>query len=91
MYDLYKSCNPSRAVLFLLLSIFVAYPQPFFVFACRNQDLGMPPRRQPQPVQEIPAVVETAETAEPAEAVEEEIPVVEDETCTADESDFAEE
>ena len=90
MYDLYKSCNPSRAVLFLLLSIFVAYPQPFFVFACRNQDLGMPPRRQPQPVQEIPAVVETAETAEPAEAAQEEIPVAE-EACTADESDFAEE
>ena len=90
LYDLYKSCNPRTALVFLLLSIFVGYPQPFFVFVCRNKDLGMPPRRQPQPVQEIPAVVETAETAEPAEAAQEEIPVAE-EACTADESDFAEE
>lgn len=91
LYDLYKSCNPRRAVLFLMLSIFTVYPMPFFVFACRNKDLGMPPRKQAQPIQELPEVIEEAETAEPAEAAEEEIPVAEDETCTADESDFAEE
>ena len=49
LYDLYKSCNPRTALVFLLLSIFVAYPQPFFVFACRNQDLGIRPESSPSP------------------------------------------
>lgn len=45
LYDLYASCEPRNAVLYLVLSIFFNVTEPFFVFACRNKDLGMPPRR----------------------------------------------
>ena len=80
-YDLYSSCDPSNAVTFLVLSIFFSVTQPFFVFACRKKDRGMPPRKEAQPpVQEIPQAEETLE-AEPMDA----------EPCTADETDFAEE
>ena len=44
-YDLFESCKPSQAVVFLVLSIFFSFLLPFFVFACRKKDLGMPPRR----------------------------------------------
>lgn len=43
-YDLFKSCKPDNAVLFLVLSIFVNVTLPFFIFACRNSDEGMPPK-----------------------------------------------
>ena len=45
LYDLYCSCNPQNGVLFLVLSIVFNITEPFFVFGCRNKDLGMPPRR----------------------------------------------
>lgn len=45
LYDLYKSCNPGNATLFLVLSILVSVTEPFLVFACRKKDLGMPPRQ----------------------------------------------
>ena len=48
LYDLYNSCNPDNAVVFLLLSIFISATQPFFVFSCRKKELGMPSRRQPR-------------------------------------------
>lgn len=44
-YDLFESCKPSQAVAFLILSIFLSFLLPFFVFACRKKDLGMPPRK----------------------------------------------
>ena len=93
LYDLYNSCNPYNAVAFLLLSIFISVTQPFFVFACRKKDLGMPPRKQPQePVQEIPQEIPAAETEAPAEPaadepIEETIQVP-DADCTADDGDF---
>ena len=43
--DLYTSCNPDSSVLFLVLSIILSFTAPFLMFACRNKDLGMPPRR----------------------------------------------
>ena len=43
-YDLFKSCKPDNAVLFLVLSIFVNVTLPFFIFACRNSDEGLPPK-----------------------------------------------
>ena len=43
LYDLYASCDPSNAVLYLLLSIFVNITMPFFLFVCRKKDDGMPP------------------------------------------------
>jgi hypothetical protein len=49
-YDLFRSCDPKKSLVFLLVSIFVSYPLPFFVYSCRNKDLGMPPRTDaPQP------------------------------------------
>ena len=41
-YKVYKSCDPKHATLFLVLSIIFSITMPFFVFACRNKDLGMP-------------------------------------------------
>ena len=66
-YDMYRSCNPDNAVMFLVLGIFFNVTQPFFIFACRKKDLGMPPRKKPQePVQEIPEeTLEPEETEEP--------------------------
>ena len=49
LYDLYRSCNPENSVLFLILSIVVSWLTPVLVFVCRNKDLGMPPRRRPNP------------------------------------------
>lgn len=45
LYNLYASCNPNNAVAFLVLGIFFSFLTPFFIFACRKKDLGMPPRR----------------------------------------------
>lgn len=41
MYDVFASCDPDNAVLFLLLSIFLNI-SPFLVFANREKDRGMP-------------------------------------------------
>lgn len=51
-YDLYRSCNPRNAVVFLVLGIVLPVCQPFFYFACRKKDLGMV---VPQPVTPEPA------------------------------------
>lgn len=50
LYDIFRSCDPGNAVLFLVLSIVLSVTLPFFVFACRNKDFGMPRRR---PVQQV--------------------------------------
>ena len=62
MYDLYVSSDPGNAVLYLVLSIIFSISMPFFVFACRKKDLGMPPRKQT--VQEVLFVEEPADTVE---------------------------
>ena len=81
LYDLYRSCKPGSAVLFLVLGIVFSVAIPFFLIICSNSDEGMPPKRVPQrPVQ--PAYIPEAQ-AEPApapaaeEPAAEEIPVVE--------------
>ncbi len=51
LYDLFRSCEPKNAVIYLILCIFVSVVQPFLLFACRNKDLGMPPRQPQIPVQ----------------------------------------
>ena len=86
LYDLFVSSDPGNAVLYLVLSILVSVTLPFFLFACRNKDKGMPPRRVAQPVTEIPELEqeEQLQTQEeqPAEAAaveEEEPPVVPEE------------
>lgn len=67
LYDLYVSCEPSNGVLYLVLSIFVSVALPFFIFACRKKDLGMPPRKETK--QDIPVVEAIVEA--PADTTEE--------------------
>ena len=72
-YNLYSSCQPSNATLYTVLSVIFSVTLPFFVFACRKKDLGMPPRKQPAaPVQ----IVEPVE--EPAEELAEDVVTEED-------------
>ena len=44
-YDLFASCDPNNKTVFLVLGIFFGIAMSIFVFACRNKDYGMPPRR----------------------------------------------
>ncbi len=76
-YDLYNSCQPDNAVLYLVLSIFFNITTSFFVFACRKDDQGMPPR-QPQafepvwqPVQPEVSFPPVSAPAEPFDETEE--------------------
>lgn len=49
LYDVFQSCDPSHSVVFLVLSVIFPVTAPFFLFAGRRKELGMPPRKQPQP------------------------------------------
>lgn len=49
LYDIYYSCEPGNATLYLVLTILIPYTQPIFLFLCRNKDLGMPLRVTQQP------------------------------------------
>lgn len=42
LYDVYRSCKPDMAVLFLLLNIFVAVTEPIFLMIVHRSDEGMP-------------------------------------------------
>lgn len=77
LYDIYNSCNPNDSVTYLVLSIFIAITTAFFLFACRNKDYGMPPRKDAQPQALEPA---------PAEPVAEEPPAQEEEITQEAES-----
>ena len=67
-YDLYRSCEPERRISRLVLSIVLPFTIPFFVFACRKKELGMPPRKQPvQPENAYPTEPENAYPTEPVE------------------------
>ena len=88
-FDLFRSCKPKNAVLFLVLGAVFTVTLPFFLIACSNKDEGMPPKRVPQTPVQIPAEPDETPVAEdaPAEdppvaeepAAPEEIPVVEGE------------
>ena len=65
-YDLFVSCDPGHAEVYLVLSILFNITMPFFLFACRNKDGGMPPRKA-----EIPEAV-----PQPEDAVQEAAPAV---------------
>ena len=66
-YDLYRSSDPNNAVLYLVLSIVFTVTLPFFMFACRKKDGGMPPRKQPvQPVAAYPEEPVDTYPTEPA-------------------------
>ena len=73
LYDLYLSCDPENAVLFLVLSIIFSVTEPFFIFFNREKDKGMPPRRvrpEPAPAYGIPQ----AEYEQPRETPAEPVP-----------------
>ena len=64
LYDLFASCEPDNCVLYLVLGILFSVALPFFIFACRNKDKGMPPRKtesQEMPLVEAPAPADTEE------------------------------
>lgn len=64
-YDLFVSCSPNNGVLFLVLSILFNITLPFFIFALRNKDGGMPPRRTPAPTAELEAEKFVTEEVDP--------------------------
>lgn len=45
LYDIYASAMPGKKVVFLVLGLIFPFLQSFFLFACRKQEQGMPPRR----------------------------------------------
>ena len=45
--DIYNSCSARNGTVFLVLSILFSVLVPFFFFALRKKDGGMPPRREP--------------------------------------------
>ncbi len=45
LYDVYASCDPQNAALYLVLSIFFAFLVPVFLFISRDMEKGMPPRK----------------------------------------------
>lgn len=87
-YDMFASCQPENAVLYLVLGIIFPIAMPFFVFACRKQDKGMPPRKPvaPEPIQT--AWQQPVAAIEPAVIpVEEPAPVIEAEVVPEEPKD----
>lgn len=78
-YDLFRSCKPNNAVMFLVLGIIFGITLPFFAIACSKSDEGMPEKRAPQPdapqlipqPEEVPAEADPVQEEAPAE---EEVP-----------------
>lgn len=54
LYDLYRSCDPSNAVLFLVLNILFSITQPILLMVVRNKDDGMPRVAAPIPERSEP-------------------------------------
>lgn len=55
-YDVFRSCNPEKATMFLVVSIVMSLfglgiVEAILVFVCRDKDLGMPPRADQNPEQ----------------------------------------
>ena len=48
LFDLLRSCEPQKAMVYLLLCIVVGAAQPFVVLTLRNKDNGIPLRRDPR-------------------------------------------
>lgn len=68
LYRIYKSCDPKNTTLFLVLSILFNITMPFFLFACRKKDLGMPQPEAPEgePAEEPTQLPEAQEPEEEA-------------------------
>lgn len=50
LYDIFRSCEPGNSTLYLVLSILFSVTTTFFLFFSRNKDLGMPPRKEADPL-----------------------------------------
>lgn len=46
LYDVYASCDPQNAAVYLVLSVFFRFLVPVFLFLSRNLEKGMPPRKE---------------------------------------------
>lgn len=46
IYDLYRSCQPDTAVVFLVIGILIYGVESIFLMIVRNKDEGMPPRKR---------------------------------------------
>lgn len=46
LYNVYRSCDPSIAMVYLVISILFSIAAPFLLFSCRKKELGMPPRKE---------------------------------------------
>ena len=42
LYDVYRSCDPGNALLFVLVNVFFAITKPIFLLICHKKDGGMP-------------------------------------------------
>ena len=42
LYDVYRSCDPGNALLFVLVNVFVPITKPVFLLICHKKDGGMP-------------------------------------------------
>ena len=45
LHDIYKSCDPSNATLYLVLGLFFSFAVPVFLMICRKKDNGMVPQQ----------------------------------------------
>ena len=43
LYDVYCSCDPGNALLFVLVNVFVPITKPIFMLICQKNDGGLPP------------------------------------------------
>lgn len=46
LYDVYRSCDPGNALLFLILNIVLPVTHPILLFLNRDKEAGMPPRKE---------------------------------------------
>ncbi len=76
-YNLFKSCDPDNATVYLVLGILFSICMPIFVFAVRKKDKGMPPVQPQAKPAYAPAEPEALAPAE-TEETPEEPPVSED-------------
>ena len=54
LHDIYKSCDPGNATLYLVLNIFLGVTVPVFLMICRNKDDGIPLPQVLQSVYDVP-------------------------------------
>lgn len=77
LYDLFMSCDPNNAALYLILSILFSVAMPILLLICKNKDLGMPARRRPEAVPEAPVEETPVEETPTEETPVEEAPAQE--------------